>query len=235
MRQVFVHNRVFLAQGGGSSSSDPDRTPFATGFAAKGCPPANRCIPIGSIVAGKVNTRDRILDAVVTQLAASGLAGTGIREMAAAAGVSHRTLLYHLGSRDALVLGALRVLRDRQVQLVVDTQANPDSCLDPLDLVRDIWGTISADESSEWFKLFFEAYVASLRHPDRYHNFLDGIVHQWIDLTEDIFKQGRPALPGNDTATLLIATLRGLHLDLLATGDRARVERALETLLARLG
>jgi len=37
------------------------------------------------------------------------------------------------------------------------------------------------------------------------------------------------------TATLVIATIRGLLLDLLATGDRARVQDAAETFLASLG
>lgn len=183
----------------------------------------------------KETTRERILRQVVSQLVASGLAGTGIRELAAAAGVSHRTLLYHFGSRDALILEALRALRDRQVDIVVDTQANPESRPDPFDLARGIWKTLSADESADWFKLFFEAYATALRHPDHYRDFLDGVVHQWVDLTQTIFERDRPALAADDSATLLIATLRGLHLDLLATGDRDRVERALETFLTRLG
>jgi hypothetical protein len=36
------------------------------------------------------------------------------------------------------------------------------------------------------------------------------------------------------TATLVIATLRGLLLDLLATGDRIRVQDAAESFLATL-
>ena len=36
------------------------------------------------------------------------------------------------------------------------------------------------------------------------------------------------------TATLVIATIRGLLLDLLATGDRARVQDAAESFLASL-
>ena len=67
-------------------------------------------------------TRDRILRRVTEKLARSGLAGTGLRDLAAAAGVSHRTLLYHFGSRDELVLEALGELRDttgESVQLYV--------------------------------------------------------------------------------------------------------------------
>ena len=49
----------------------------------------------------------------------------------------------------------------------------------------------------------------------------------WQKLTE---KAGIPAKPDAVEATLLLATTRGLLLDLCATGDRARVERAMEAL-----
>ncbi len=180
-------------------------------------------------------TRERILRAVADQLVHSGLAGTGIRELAAAAGVSHRTLLYHFGTRDALVLEALKVLRDRQFTLVTDAHSVPTGRPALSDAVRGVWKNISADESSDWFKLFFEAYVASLRQPEAYSEFLDGVVHRWVALIEHLFEVDRPELAEDDSATLLLAALRGLHLDLLATGDRARVERALETLVRLLG
>ncbi len=177
------------------------------------------------------NTRERILASVVDTLARSGMAGTGLRDLASAAGVSHRTLLYHFGSRDALVLEALRELRDRQFAQLTHTLGNPGATPPPQDLARGVWKNISASESSDWFKLFFEAYVASLRAPDAYEEFLDGVVHRWVGLIDAIFEEQWPHLENDEAGTLLLAALRGLHLDLLATGDRARVERALETLL----
>ncbi len=49
--------------------------------------------------------------------------------------------------------------------------------------------------------------------------------------------QGTGTDPATATrnATLVIATTRGLLLDLLATGDQARVQDAAETFLASLG
>ena len=165
------------------------------------------------------------------KLARSGLAGTGLRDLAAAADVSHRTLLYHFGSRDNLVLEALRELRDYQYGLVAQTLGNEGARPDMTDLARGVWKNITGNDADDWFKLFYEAYVASLRDPDAYQEFLDGVVHRWIALIEAIFETDRPHLVHDESATLLLATIRGLHLDLLATGDRARVERALETLL----
>ena len=179
-------------------------------------------------------TRDRILRRVTEKLARSGLAGTGLRDLAAAAGVSHRTLLYHFGSRDELVLEALGELRDYQYGLVANTLQAGTSRPGVSDLARGVWKNITGPDTHDWFKLFYEAYVASLRDPETYAEFLDDAVHRWIGVILEIFEEDRPHLAGNESATLLLAAIRGLHLDLLATGDRQRVERALETLLRLL-
>lgn len=179
-------------------------------------------------------TRERILRRVTEKLARSGLAGTGLRDLAAAAGVSHRTLLYHFGSRDELVLEALGRLRDYQYGLVTKTLNDDPSRPDVSDLARGVWKNITGADTHDWFKLFYEAYVASLRDPETYAEFLDDAVHRWIGVILAIFEEDRPQLARNESATLLLAAIRGLHLDLLATGDRERVERALETLLRLL-
>ena len=75
------------------------------------------------------------------------------------------------------------------------------------------------------------AYVASLRAPDVYEEFLDGAVHRWVGLVDAIREDQWPHLEGAEGGTLILTALRGLHVDLLATSDRARVGRALETLL----
>ncbi|MCR9098231.1 MAG: TetR/AcrR family transcriptional regulator [bacterium] len=168
------------------------------------------------------------------KLARSGVAGTGLRDLAAAAGVSHRTLLYHFGSRDELVLEALGELRDYQYGLVANTLDDGAARPGISDLARGVWKNITGPDTHDWFKLFYEAYVASLRDPEAYAEFLDDAVHRWIRVILEIFEEDRPHLARDESATLLLATIRGLHLDLLATGDRQRVERALETLLRLL-
>jgi hypothetical protein len=72
-----------------------------------------------------------------------------------------------------------------------------------------------ADPTREpFFRFFFEAYGLALRSPDEYASFLKRVVSDWID----------PRTPVE--ATLELALLRGLLLDLLTTGDRDRVEQA---------
>jgi hypothetical protein len=75
-------------------------------------------------------------------------------------------------------------------------------------------------------RLFFETYGLALRHPDRYSDFIDHAIHDWLD---------EPLAAIDDiSATLAIATVTGLVLDLLTTGDHVRVEDAMERFLILL-
>jgi hypothetical protein len=72
-------------------------------------------------------------------------------------------------------------------------------------------------------RLFFEAYGLALRRPDRYSEFLHHAIHDWLD---------EPLAAIDDvSATLAIATVTGLLLDLLTTGERVRVEDAMQRFL----
>jgi hypothetical protein len=75
-------------------------------------------------------------------------------------------------------------------------------------------------------RLFFEAYGLALRHPDRYSDFLSHAIHDWLD--EPL------AAIDEISATLAIATVTGLLLDLLTTADRVRVEDAMERFIILL-
>jgi len=75
-------------------------------------------------------------------------------------------------------------------------------------------------------RLFFETYGLALRHPERYRDFLDHAVRDWLD---------EPLAAIDDvSATLALATVTGLVLDLLTTGDSLRVEAAMERFLSLL-
>ena len=75
-------------------------------------------------------------------------------------------------------------------------------------------------------RLFFETYGLALRHPDQYSDFIDHAIHDWLD--EPL------AAIDEISATLAIAIVTGLVLDLLTTGDRDRVEGAMERFLILL-
>ncbi|WSI73863.1 hypothetical protein OG599_29335 [Streptomyces sp. NBC_01335] len=56
----------------------------------------------------------------------------------------------------------------------------------------------------------------------------------WMNALRDAQGPDTDPAVATRTATLVIATVRGLLLDLLATGDRDRVEDAAESFLAAL-
>jgi len=84
------------------------------------------------------------------------------------------------------------------------------------------------------FRLFFAVYGRALQAPEQFADFLDRVVADWMAALRAA--QGPDVAPAvaDREATLVIATLRGLLLDLLTTGDRARVEGAADRFLATL-
>jgi len=78
-------------------------------------------------------------------------------------------------------------------------------------------------------RLFFEIYGQALQGRSGTAGFLDGIVDDWVAaITEYSVHLG--IVPGTTRADarLGIAVARGLLLDLLATGDRAQADEAIE-------
>ncbi len=77
--------------------------------------------------------------------------------------------------------------------------------------------------------LFFEVYALALRHPEDYQPFISTVVADWLDPLEAAF-QHRGSNPdvARARATLAIAVVRGLLLDLLTTQDHDRVTAALQ-------
>jgi AcrR family transcriptional regulator len=166
--------------------------------------------------------RERLLEAAVDYVIEHGLAGLSLRPLAAALGTDAPVLLHHFGSKDRLLVAVLNGVRDRL--RAVDALVAEDN---PVARVRALWGWASDPAHDRLYRSFFEAYGLALRRPDGYRDFLDHVVADWLD-------QLTPAVSERQ-ATLAIATMRGLLLDLLATGDRDRVGAALDDYVASLG
>jgi hypothetical protein len=83
-------------------------------------------------------------------------------------------------------------------------------------------------------RLFFEIYAQALRGRPGTAGLLDDIVDAWIvPLAEYAVRWGSPPEAARADARLGVAVCRGLLLDLLATGDRAAVDAALERYIAQ--
>jgi hypothetical protein len=76
-------------------------------------------------------------------------------------------------------------------------------------------------------RLFFELYTRGLQGDPIAQQLVGPGVQTWLDALTELYRGfGFPGRTAVSEATLALATARGLLLDLLATGDRARVDAA---------
>jgi AcrR family transcriptional regulator len=174
-------------------------------------------------------TRSKLLEAAIDWVLENGVAELSLRPLAKATGTSARMLVYHFGSREGLMREVLTGLREREDARIAawwDNEAAPRTLPG---FVRWFWKRLGAREAAPAIRLVFELYALALRHPERFPGVLEDPVEYWQQLA-------RRAGMRTDatTATLLLATTRGLALDLVATGQRARVEKAVALLCAML-
>jgi len=81
-------------------------------------------------------------------------------------------------------------------------------------------------------RLFFELYAHALRGRPGTEGFLDGVVESWVaPIAGALVQAGADERTARADARLGVAVVRGLLLDLLATGDHAAVTEAYERFL----
>jgi AcrR family transcriptional regulator len=180
---------------------------------------------------GAPSARERLLAAAIEYFLAHGAADVSLRRLAAAIGTSHRMLLYHFGSKERLLVEVTRAVEQRQRDALAGLDADPD--LSPADVARRMWARLADPALWPAERLFFELYGQALQGAPGAAELLDGIVESWIEPVAAMRRaQGVPADRARAQARLEVATTRGLLLDLLATGDRAGVDAALEQFIA---
>jgi AcrR family transcriptional regulator len=177
--------------------------------------------------------REQLLDEAATWLITNGLARMTIRAVADDLGISHRTLLHHFPTRQQLLAEALGELRQRGLR-VLDEQLRDADRPAPGALVIAMWDHFSAPETLPYHRVFFEVAGASLAEPEQYGPYLDGFESDWTRAIEAPLERADvPPEQIAPLATLIVASYRGLLLDLLVTGERERTRAGLAE-LARL-
>jgi AcrR family transcriptional regulator len=182
-----------------------------------------------------VDHRAELLDAVVHYLAEQGLANVSLRPMASRLGVSVNALVHHFGSRDDLIVAALR--RSATVQQQIENQwlvRRPQ--LSQADLLRAWWRWITASpQNLAVVRLGIEAAALDATVTGLPRQVRGDQIGIWRSNIEQRLLDEGVALPtAIIEASLAKAMFTGLVVDLLATGHRARLSRALELGLARL-
>ena len=169
--------------------------------------------------------RDRLLAAAVEQAMRGGIADLSLRELAAAIGTSHRMLLYHFGSREGLLVAVARAVEEAERARFLSWGMTADDA-------RRIWARLSDPALWPAERLFFELYVQALLGRLGDERFLDSTIEGWIaPVAAAMVEAGASEATARVDARLGLAVVRGLLLDLLATGDRDGVTEAHERFL----
>ncbi len=175
---------------------------------------------------GADQRRADLLERIADYIAENGLADLSLRPLADAVESSPRVLLYYFASKENLIAEVLAHLRARQ-RAMFATLPRDAATYDVT--VRGAWAIMSAPQHERVFRLFFEIYGLALQSPERYGDFLRGAVDDWIAyLAAGKIDEGYSKRDARAIATMLLSGYRGFLLDLLATGDRARINRAVD-------
>jgi AcrR family transcriptional regulator len=152
-----------------------------------------------------------------------GISDLSLRPLATAIGSSPRVLLFLFESKDGLVRRLLARARQDELDGPVDAQR--------------VWVWLSDPAHSGLLRLWTEAYARSLTDPDGpWGDFARATVEDWLALLAAAQPAAvRRTARGRDQRTAVLALLRGAMLDLLATGNRVRVDRAVVAALTELG
>ncbi len=170
--------------------------------------------------------REELLDAVVDYVYAHGVADLSLRPLAKAVDSSPRVLLYYFGSKEDLVTEVLEQAGARQRALFERLRT---ANLGSGEACREIWRIMSAPASEPVFRLLFEVYGLALQDRKRFARFLKRVVEPWLQfIGAPLLQDGWREADARAYATIVIAGFRGFLLDLCATRDRARVNRAVE-------
>ena len=173
------------------------------------------------------SARERLLDAVIEHFTADGLADQSLRRIAEAVGTSHRMLLYHFGSRDGLLLAVAREVEARTKAELAALGGAGGGKTD--ELVRRMWDYVSDPALAGFERLFFALYGRALQGDEATVPLLRDDLESWLEANVALaVTAGVPADVARVHARLGLAVTRGLLLDLLATGDRAGTDAALE-------
>ena len=170
--------------------------------------------------------RERLLEACTDFVLETGMPDK-LQTLATASGTSARMLLYHFGTRQQLLQEVLRRARRRQredfEQLLRAREGE-----DYRTTLTNAWVGIVGATGQRYLNIFDR-----LREDQRqqlWPGFRREATTDWLVPLEDGLRTiGRPEL-----ATLVLAVMRGLIMDMSATGDRPRADRAFAQFMTSL-
>lgn len=172
-----------------------------------------------------MNRREELVEGATDYVLEHGLVGLSLRPLAAALGTSDRMLLYHLGSKDELLVAIISETIDRSV---AQMRALPPSG-SPGQAVRDQWRLWTGEEQRRFERLYVEASTLGLFGEEPYASAVAEGNARWIAAVRGhLAASGVPGHRVEALAPLVDAAFMGFELDLPL--DEAEAEAGVEVL-----
>jgi AcrR family transcriptional regulator len=177
--------------------------------------------------------KEEILDAIVEYILRRGVGDLSLRPLAAATGTRARLLIYHFGSKEALIVEAMEAIQRRAQRsfLAALAGSRPPT---PGGLARRFWAWATDEKNDGVARLFFELHGLALRGPRRYAAYSRESGVRWRSLVVEALPARWRAERREAFATLVAGAVDGLLLDYLSTGDIERTTRALDLFAAEI-
>lgn len=174
------------------------------------------------------NQREELLDRVADHVLEHGLIGLSLRPVAAAVGTSDRMLIYHFGSRDALVSAVVARIGDRAIT-VVDALPGAPTVRSG---VNRLWAAYLTEPLSSCLDVYCQAAATGLIGREPYLSDARRNNQKWAAALREYFLrcQASPRKVAR-IVTLVDSALYGFHLDLI-TDRPDELARGVEDLAA---
>ena len=175
--------------------------------------------------------RQELLDRIVVYLAEHGLAQATLRPMASALDVSINRLVHHFGTKEELLAAALQRAMDQQLEVLNGWVArNPR--ITAAEVYRKWWKWMNAaDANLALVRLNYEAAALDTKITGLAGAVRADQIGVWRHDVEHRFEAEGLS---HEHASLSKATFSGLVMDLLATGERRRLNPIVDVFIERM-
>ncbi len=163
-----------------------------------------------------MSKRDELAEQATDYALEHGLIGLSLRPMAAAMGTSDRMLIYHFGSKDALIAAVLDASCNRSVRTIRELRASPSV----RQAVLDLWKAFEVPQLLRCQRLYVEAAALGLFGREPYAASVRASNDVWMaEIVAHLERSGAGRRAGR-LATLVDAAFNGILLDQPLEGDR---------------
>jgi AcrR family transcriptional regulator len=156
--------------------------------------------------------RGALLDSVTDHALEHGLIGLSLRPVAAAVGTSDRMLIYHFGTRDALVSAVVERTNERAMAAVRDLPGAPSVRSG----VNRLWAAYQTEPLNSCMDVYCQAAATGLIGREPYRTDARASGELWAATLRDyLVRCGTPQRRVARIVTLVDSALYGFHLDLI--------------------